>query len=57
MYEDPSRWSLTLQTYIQLTMLEHHKKETVSLLVGRLKHGMHIHGLPACIYDTCISFV
>ncbi|XP_022328784.1 thymidine kinase 2, mitochondrial-like [Crassostrea virginica] len=29
MYEDPSRWSLTLQTYIQLTMLEHHKKETI----------------------------
>ncbi|XP_061174289.1 thymidine kinase 2, mitochondrial-like [Saccostrea echinata] len=28
MYEDPSRWSLTLQTYVQLTMLEQHLKET-----------------------------
>ena len=40
MYEDPSRWSLTLQTYIQLTMLEHHKKETVSLLVGHNMEGL-----------------
>ncbi|KAG7315008.1 hypothetical protein KOW79_021096 [Hemibagrus wyckioides] len=24
MYEDPSRWGLTLQTYIQLTVLDHH---------------------------------
>jgi len=25
MYTDPSRWSLTFQTYVQLTMLEQHK--------------------------------
>ncbi|XP_053473266.1 thymidine kinase 2, mitochondrial isoform X1 [Ictalurus furcatus] len=24
MYEDPARWGLTLQTYIQLTVLDHH---------------------------------
>ncbi|KAK2191224.1 hypothetical protein NP493_55g04000 [Ridgeia piscesae] len=24
MYEDPSRWALTLQTYVQLTMLQRH---------------------------------
>ncbi|XP_064598958.1 thymidine kinase 2, mitochondrial-like isoform X2 [Liolophura sinensis] len=24
MYEDPSRWALTLQTYVQLTMLDRH---------------------------------
>ncbi|KAJ8303166.1 hypothetical protein KUTeg_019562 [Tegillarca granosa] len=27
MYEDPNRWSLTLQTYVQLTMLQSHVKE------------------------------
>ncbi|KAK3086091.1 hypothetical protein FSP39_013412 [Pinctada imbricata] len=27
MYEDPERWSLTLQTYVQLTMLEQHMEE------------------------------
>ncbi len=27
MYEDPSRWSLTFQTYVQLTMLETHAKK------------------------------
>jgi len=26
MYEDPNRWSLTFQTYVQLTMLETHTK-------------------------------
>ncbi|XP_076112365.1 thymidine kinase 2, mitochondrial-like [Mytilus galloprovincialis] len=26
MYEDPTRWSLTLQTYVQLTMLQNHVK-------------------------------
>ncbi|MCJ8747175.1 hypothetical protein PDJAM_G00150450 [Pangasius djambal] len=24
MYEDPARWGLTLQTYVQLTVLDHH---------------------------------
>ena len=28
MYEDPTRWSLTLQTYVQLTMLETHLETT-----------------------------
>ncbi|XP_056022126.1 thymidine kinase 2, mitochondrial-like [Ostrea edulis] len=28
LYEDPSRWGLTLQTYVQLTMLEQHQKKT-----------------------------
>lgn len=28
MYEDPTRWALALQTYIQLTMLELHQSET-----------------------------
>lgn len=26
MYDDPTRWSLTLQTYVQLTMLQNHLK-------------------------------
>jgi len=29
MYEDPQRWSLTFQTYVQLTMLETHIKSSV----------------------------
>jgi hypothetical protein len=29
MYEDPTRWSLTLQTYVQLTMLQNHLKPQV----------------------------
>lgn len=28
MYEDPSRWSFTFQSYVQLTMLKNHTKET-----------------------------
>ncbi|XP_053305127.1 thymidine kinase 2, mitochondrial [Spea bombifrons] len=28
MYQDPSRWGLTLQTYVQLTMLDVHTKPT-----------------------------
>ena len=31
MYEDPTRWALTLQTYVQLTMLEQHEHQTVSV--------------------------
>ena len=29
MYEDPSRWALTLQTYVQLTMLQRHLQPQV----------------------------
>nr|CAH0106639.1 unnamed protein product [Daphnia galeata] len=28
LYNDPARWSLTFQTHVQLTMLDHHTKET-----------------------------
>nr|XP_014348777.1 PREDICTED: thymidine kinase 2, mitochondrial [Latimeria chalumnae] len=30
MYQDPSRWGITLQTYVQLTMLELHTSPAVS---------------------------
>ncbi|KAI0228489.1 Thymidine kinase 2, mitochondrial [Lamellibrachia satsuma] len=30
MYEDPSRWALTLQTYVQLTMLQRHLQPQMS---------------------------
>lgn len=30
LYNDPSRWSLTFQTHVQLTMLDHHTKETTA---------------------------
>lgn len=32
MYQDPKRWGLTLQTYVQLTMLERHLSSGVSIL-------------------------
>lgn len=32
MYQDPARWGMTLQTYIQLTMLVNHLSSTVSAL-------------------------
>ena len=32
MYEDPNRWALTFQTYVQLTMLETHLIKPVSLI-------------------------
>ena len=28
LYNEPARWSLTFQTHVQLTMLDHHTKET-----------------------------
>ncbi|XP_075796158.1 thymidine kinase 2, mitochondrial isoform X5 [Pelodiscus sinensis] len=30
MYQDPSRWGITLQTYIQLTMLDQHTRPMIS---------------------------
>ncbi|XP_074864474.1 thymidine kinase 2, mitochondrial isoform X1 [Carettochelys insculpta] len=32
MYQEPSRWGITLQTYIQLTMLEQHTRPMISPL-------------------------
>ena len=29
MYEDPKRWSLMFQTYVQLTMIQHHTKSSI----------------------------
>ena len=31
MYTDPARWSLTFQTYVQLTMLQSHLQAQVSI--------------------------
>ena len=33
MYEDPTRWSLTFQTYVQLTMLETHVLKQVGKML------------------------
>lgn len=33
MYQDPARWGITLQTYVQLTMLANHLSSTVSALL------------------------
>ncbi|XP_078066663.1 thymidine kinase 2, mitochondrial isoform X2 [Mustelus asterias] len=32
MYENPSRWAITLQTYVQLTMLQQHTRPQVELI-------------------------
>lgn len=34
MYQDPARWGLTLQTYVQLTMLVNHLSSTVGHFAG-----------------------
>ncbi len=43
MYENPTRWSLTFQTYVQLTMLETHTKKQVQnkpfLFIGCCLYG------------------
>lgn len=31
MYQDPERWGITLQTYVQLTMLDRHLSTIVSV--------------------------
>ena len=35
MYQDPERWGITLQTYIQLTMLDGHLSSIVSVLLTK----------------------
>lgn len=32
MYQDPARWGMTLQSYVQLTMMVNHLSPTVSTL-------------------------
>lgn len=34
MYQDPERWGITLQTYVQLTMLDTHLAAMVTLLLA-----------------------
>ena len=44
MYEDPKRWSLVFQTYVQLTMLQQHSSRTekeVKLMERSLYSAMH----------------
>lgn len=40
MYQDPERWGMTLQTYVQLTMLDRHLTPMVSVEFAALL--MHI---------------
>lgn len=42
MYQDPERWGITLQTYIQLTMLD-----------GHLSSGVSRHQLLSCTQSHC----
>ncbi|XP_060075313.1 thymidine kinase 2, mitochondrial-like [Ylistrum balloti] len=41
MYEDPNRWSLTLQTYIQLTMLDRHVQVPEDRQVKLMERSIH----------------
>jgi len=47
MYEDPERWSLTFQTYVQLTMLEQHVR----------KEGHQVKMMERSIYSAKYCFV
>ena len=38
MYQDPDRWGITLQTYVQLTMLDSHLSSIVCVMVARHTH-------------------
>lgn len=40
MYEDPARWSLAFQTYVQLTMVDNHTKKT-SVPVKLMERSIH----------------
>ncbi|KAG1926699.1 thymidine kinase 2, mitochondrial [Pimephales promelas] len=40
MYQDPTRWGLTLQTYVQLTMLDRHVKP-MSLPIRMLERSIY----------------
>ncbi|XP_069758146.1 thymidine kinase 2, mitochondrial [Narcine bancroftii] len=40
MYEDPSRWAITLQTYVQLTMLQQHTRPW-TLPVRMMERSIH----------------
>ncbi|XP_032891766.1 thymidine kinase 2, mitochondrial isoform X3 [Amblyraja radiata] len=40
MYEDPSRWAITLQTYVQLTMLQQHSRPQ-TIPVRMMERSIH----------------
>uniref|UniRef100_A0A3B5M613 Deoxynucleoside kinase domain-containing protein n=1 Tax=Xiphophorus couchianus TaxID=32473 RepID=A0A3B5M613_9TELE len=42
MYQDPQRWGISLQTYIQLTMLDKHLSAMVSSLLRSIFSAKHI---------------
>lgn len=53
MYEDPERWGITLQTYVQLTMLDRHLSTIVSLLLALISdHELSCFGLTSSA-DGC----
>jgi deoxyadenosine/deoxycytidine kinase len=41
MYDDPKRWSLTFQTYVQLTMLDLHTKKTQDGIIKMMERSIY----------------
>lgn len=48
MYQDPQRWGITLQTYVQLTMLDRHLSAVVSVLLASTTAGLLCACFVAC---------
>ena len=57
MYEDPARYSLLFQTYVQLTMLERHNqpcdKDAKIMERSLLRIDICGHGLSLCFITLC----
>lgn len=52
MYQDPERWGITLQTYVQLTMLDRHLSSRVSALsYEQRRHPRH--KINVCTKSCC----
>ena len=56
MYEDPSRWSMLLQTYIQLTMVQLHN-QPCQKPVKMMERSLLRRALEFLTFVECFSFV
>ncbi|TRY59763.1 hypothetical protein DNTS_027172 [Danionella cerebrum] len=55
MYQDPSRWGLTLQTYVQLTMLDQHVSPMARTTLSH--HTTPVRLMERSIYSAKYIFV
>uniref|UniRef100_A0A096LS56 Thymidine kinase 2 n=1 Tax=Poecilia formosa TaxID=48698 RepID=A0A096LS56_POEFO len=57
MYQDPQRWGISLQTYIQLTMLDKHLSATVSSLLAGSRQTAPVTMMERSIFSAKHIFV